>query len=132
MLGHRAQVKKQLPTESKRFLSVDKTMRRTMAQARASSGVFEFCNSEKFLMKLGEGITFLETVRGRRAAAPAARGAVRTARVQVQNGLSEFLETKRVMMSRFYFITDAELLHVCLGRVQCANEALTRPSADPF
>ncbi len=60
--GWRCQVKKQLPTESKRFLSVDKTMRRTINLAKSSSGVFEFCNSEKFLVKLGEGIKFLETV----------------------------------------------------------------------
>jgi hypothetical protein len=63
------------------------------------------CNSCAFLFK-----------HGRIAVHGSYRLTVPALRLQVQSGLAEFLETKRVMMSRFYFITDAELLHVRTGR----------------
>jgi hypothetical protein len=51
-----------------------------------------FCANEKLLEKFQESMKVLELI---------------------QRGLTEFLETKRRAFSRFYFLSDDELLEVC-------------------
>jgi Dynein heavy chain, N-terminal region 2 len=83
----------QLPLEGKRFASVDKHWRSTMTAAAAGGGApcVKFCNSPKLLEKLRESARLLETV---------------------QKGLSDYLETKRAGFSRFYFLSNDELLEI--------------------
>ncbi|CAM9881967.1 unnamed protein product, partial [Phaeothamnion confervicola] len=85
-------INKQLPAEGKRFASVDKHWRQTMAAASGGPTlVVRFCNDAKLLDKFRESAKLLELV---------------------QKGLSDYLETKRAGFSRFYFLSNDELLEV--------------------
>lgn len=84
-------INKQLPTEGKRFATVDKNWRQTLAAAKQKPNVLTFCNNDKLFDRLQESTRFLE---------------------QVQKGLSDFLETKRSVFSRFYFLSNEELLSI--------------------
>lgn len=84
-------INKQLPTEGKRFATVDKNWRQTLAAAKQKPNVINFCNNDKLLDRFQESNRFLE---------------------QVQKGLSDFLETKRSAFSRFYFLSNEELLSI--------------------
>ncbi|DBA03742.1 TPA: hypothetical protein N0F65_004159 [Lagenidium giganteum] len=84
-------INKQLPTEGKRFATVDKNWRQTLAAAKQKPSAINFCNNEKLLDRFQESNRFLE---------------------QVQKGLSDFLETKRSAFSRFYFLSNEELLSI--------------------
>ncbi|KAF4320280.1 hypothetical protein JM18_005063 [Phytophthora kernoviae] len=84
-------INKQLPTEGKRFATVDKNWRQTLAAAKQKPSVINFCNNDKLLDRFQESNRFLE---------------------QVQKGLSDFLETKRSAFSRFYFLSNEELLSI--------------------
>ncbi|KAL8022251.1 putative AAA+ ATPase domain, dynein heavy chain region D6 P-loop domain-containing protein [Plasmopara halstedii] len=84
-------INKQLPVEGKRFATVDKNWRQTLAAAKQRPGVLTFCNNDKLLDRFQESTRFLE---------------------QVQKGLSDFLETKRSVFSRFYFLSNEELLSI--------------------
>ena len=85
-------INKQLPAEGKRFATVDKHWRQTLGSA--SSGqmpVILFCNDPKLLVKFQESNNLLD---------------------MVQKGLSDYLETKRAGFSRFYFLSDGDLLEI--------------------
>ncbi|KAG3225312.1 Dynein heavy chain 1, axonemal [Phytophthora cactorum] len=84
-------INKQLPTEGKRFATVDKNWRQTLAAAKQKPSTITFCNNDKLLDRFQESNRFLE---------------------QVQKGLSDFLETKRSAFSRFYFLSNEELLSI--------------------
>ncbi|KAF0747202.1 hypothetical protein AaE_007819, partial [Aphanomyces astaci] len=84
-------INKQLPMEGKRFATVDKNWRQTLQAAKAKPSVINFCNNDKLLDRFQESNKFLE---------------------QVQKGLSDFLETKRSSFSRFYFLSNEELLSI--------------------
>ncbi|EQC29095.1 hypothetical protein SDRG_13255 [Saprolegnia diclina VS20] len=84
-------INKQLPLEGKRFASVDKNWRQTLASARAKPRCVEFCNSTKLLEKFRESNVFLD---------------------MVQKGLSDYLEVKRSSFARFYFLSNDELLSI--------------------
>ncbi|GLE01654.1 hypothetical protein PINS_up010488 [Pythium insidiosum] len=84
-------INKQLPTEGKRFATVDKNWRQTLAAAKQKPLAITFCNNDKLLDRFQESNRFLE---------------------QVQKGLSDFLETKRSAFSRFYFLSNEELLSI--------------------
>lgn len=84
-------INKQLPTEGKRFATVDKNWRQTLAAAKQKPSAITFCNNDKLLDRFQESNRFLE---------------------QVQKGLSDFLETKRSAFSRFYFLSNEELLSI--------------------
>jgi dynein heavy chain len=68
-------INKQLPTEGKRFATVDKNWRQTLGQAKSKPNCIKFCNNEKLRERFLESNKFLD---------------------QVQKGLSDYLETKRV------------------------------------
>ena len=91
-------IQKQLPTEYKRFATVDKNWRATLLAARGGAGkdaqpqkCIQFCNNAKLLEKWQESNRFLELV---------------------QKGLSDYLETKRAGFARFYFLSNDELLEI--------------------
>ncbi|KAL7993493.1 putative dynein heavy chain region D6 P-loop domain, dynein heavy chain, domain-2 [Plasmopara halstedii] len=84
-------INKQLPAEGKRFSSVDKYWRQTLASAKAKPKCVEFCSSQKLLERLRESNQLLELV---------------------QKGLSDYLEVKRSAFARFYFLSNDELLSI--------------------
>eukprot|EP00741_Cyanophora_paradoxa_P002452 tig00000076_g2377.t1 len=84
-------IMKQLPTEGKRFTTVDRTWRKTMQNAKMNPHVLGFCNSEKLLESFQESNKLLD---------------------MVQKGLSDYLETKRAAFARFYFLSNDELLEI--------------------
>jgi hypothetical protein len=84
-------IQKQLPTEHKRFVTVDRNWQTTMLSAKATPEAIKFCANEKILEKFQESNKFLDLV---------------------QKGLTEFLETKRRAFARFYFLSDDELLEI--------------------
>ena len=82
---------KQLPLEGKRFATVDKYWRATMKSASKKAYAIKFCADQRILERFKEGNKLLELV---------------------QKGLSDYLETKRAGFSRFYFLSDDELLEI--------------------
>jgi dynein heavy chain, axonemal len=86
-----ADINRQLPTEGKKFATVDKSWRQTLSTAKGDMKVIEFCNNEKLLDRFKDCELLLD---------------------QVQKGLSDYLETKRSVFSRFYFLSNDELLSI--------------------
>ena len=85
-------INKQLPQEGKRFSTVDKLWRQTLSSASIEgTQAIRFCNNKRLLGKFQEGKKMLE---------------------MVQKGLSDYLETKRAGFSRFYFLSNDELLEI--------------------
>lgn len=84
-------INQQLPLESKRFQTVDKSWRRIMSQARARPGVVELCADVKLLESLHDSNRLLEAV---------------------AKGLSTYLEGKRFLFPRFFFLSDDEMLQI--------------------
>ncbi|DAZ96773.1 TPA: hypothetical protein N0F65_005771 [Lagenidium giganteum] len=84
-------INKQLPAEGKRFASVDKNWRQTLASAKSKPKCIDFCKNAKLLEKFKESSFFLE---------------------MVQKGLSDYLEVKRSSFARFYFLSNDELLSI--------------------
>ncbi len=84
-------IQKQLPAESKRFRTVDKNWRRSMSNALKSKDPVAVCGSDKQLKTFQEGNKLLDLV---------------------QKGLSEYLEQKRTVFTRFYFLSNDELLSI--------------------
>ena len=81
----------QMPTEGKRFLTMDRSWRRIMQKAFQNPQVIEFCTNKKLFTQFQECNKLLELV---------------------QKGLSEYLETKCAAFPRFYFLSDADLLQI--------------------
>eukprot|EP01041_Mallomonas_annulata_P000971 gene971-1882_t len=84
-------INKQLPQEGKRFATVDKYWRQTMASAKKGVLAIRFCDDSRLLDRFKEGNKLLE---------------------MVQKGLADYLETKRAGFSRFYFLSNDELLEI--------------------
>ena len=84
-------IQKQLPTETKRFGTVDKNWRHTLVDAKSRPQAIRFCANEKLLERFQESNKFLD---------------------MVQKGLSDYLETKRAAFARFYFLSNDELLEI--------------------
>lgn len=84
-------IQQQLPLEGKRFSNVDRMWRKTMAGVVTTPGVLEACSSQKMLDNFVEGNKMLESV---------------------QKGLSAYLESKRAVFSRFFFLSNDELLQI--------------------
>jgi dynein heavy chain len=81
----------QLPTESKRFTTMDRTWRRIMSQSKMNSNVIDGCSDTKLLDSFRECNKLLELV---------------------AKGLSAYLESKRAAFPRFFFLSDDELLQI--------------------
>jgi len=84
-------IMRQLPTEGKRFKHVDATWRAEMINARENPKIIDVCATEGLLEKWCECNTVLDLV---------------------QKGLEDYLETKRNGFSRFYFLSNDELLEI--------------------
>ena len=82
---------KQLPSEAKKFATVDKNWRVTISAARKHPEVISFCDNEKLNERFREGVKMLD---------------------QVQKGLNQYLETKRDVFPRFYFLSNDDLLTI--------------------
>ncbi|CAM9108221.1 unnamed protein product, partial [Ectocarpus fasciculatus] len=86
-----ADINRQLPVEGKKFATVDKNWRSAITSAKMTPKVLEYCDNPKLLEKFKESDLLLE---------------------QVQKGLSDYLETKRSVFARFYFLSNDELLSI--------------------
>ena len=84
-------INKQLPAEGKRFAAVNKSWRLIMSQAHASPDVLSFADSAALLTKLKESNVTLTAV---------------------QKKLSDYLDKKRSLFPRFYFLANEELLAI--------------------
>ncbi|CAF1247347.1 unnamed protein product, partial [Didymodactylos carnosus] len=82
---------RQLPVESKRYQTMERIWRKVMKQAKDNPEVITLCPESRLRDNLREANKLLE---------------------QVQKGLSEYLETKRMAFPRFYFLSDDELLQI--------------------
>ena len=84
-------IAKQLPQDSKRFVAIDKAWIKMMAKSVETRNVVNLCYNNdmlKFLQPLIEG---LETC---------------------QKSLASYLEAKRALFPRFYFVADPTLLEI--------------------
>ena len=84
-------IARQLPTESKRYQTMDKMWRKALEGAFKQPNVITYCPNITLLESFKESNKLLD---------------------QVQKGLSAYLETKRGVFPRFYFLSDDELLEI--------------------
>lgn len=84
-------IARQLPTENKRYQTMYTMWRKAMKGAFKTPNVITYCPNVKLLEDLRESNKLLE---------------------QVSKGLSSYLESKRGVFARFYFLSDDELLEI--------------------
>jgi dynein heavy chain len=86
-------IKKQLPSESKKFQSIDRNLRRMVDGVLKNPAAIDACTrgGQRTLDMLRDGNKVLDGV---------------------QKGLSDYLETKRAGFGRFYFLSNDELLEI--------------------
>lgn len=84
-------IAKQLPQDFKRFVNIDKTWVKLMSKAFEQCNVVGLCYANDMLKFLQPMIEGLETC---------------------QKSLASYLETKRALFPRFYFVSDPVLLEV--------------------
>ncbi|XP_075235019.1 sterile affecting ciliogenesis [Lycorma delicatula] len=84
-------ITKQLPQESKKFNMMERTWRRLMKLAFNNPNLMNICSDKRMLDSFKECNKLLELV---------------------QKGLSDYLEMKRSVFPRFYFLSDDELLEI--------------------
>ena len=86
-----ADIRNQLPTDSKRFDGIDEDFKILMADAASTPNVVDATNKPKLFEKL-------EDIQSRLAIC--------------EKALAEYLETKRLAFPRFYFVSPADLLDI--------------------
>jgi len=84
-------IMKQLPQETKRFKSVDSTWKQQINIAKTNASILFVCSKEGLKEKFVEANKNLEIV---------------------QKGLADYLEKKRSVFARFYFLSNDELLEI--------------------
>lgn len=84
-------IARQLPNENKRYQTMYTMWRKAMKGAHKTPNVITYCPQVKLLEDLRECNKLLD---------------------QVQKGLSAYLESKRGVFARFYFLSDDELLEI--------------------
>lgn len=84
-------IMKQLPQETKRFKSVDSTWKQQINIAKQNPSILYVCSKEGLKEKFIEANKNLDLV---------------------QNGLKDYLERKRSVFARFYFLSNDELLEI--------------------
>lgn len=80
-----------MPTEGRRFQKVDAMYRNIMETASQASQVLQVMSIENLKVNLMEANKLLD---------------------MVQKGLNDYLETKRSLFPRFYFLSNDELLDI--------------------
>eukprot|EP01138_Halocafeteria_seosinensis_P009362 gb/GECG01009567.1/.p1 GENE.gb/GECG01009567.1/~~gb/GECG01009567.1/.p1 ORF type:complete len:4452 (+),score=647.06 gb/GECG01009567.1/:1-13356(+) len=88
---HSEEVKKELPEDADRFVSIDSSVRKILKDAVATKNVVESCNAENVLEELEKQNTELDKCR---------------------KSLQKFLDQKRRLFPRFYFVSEADLLDI--------------------
>jgi len=81
----------QLPSESKRFRTMDKIWRKNMLHGKETPNIIEFCSNPALLKSFCECNKLLD---------------------MVSKHLSTYLESKRYAFPRFFFLSDDELLQI--------------------
>lgn len=84
-------IMRQMPTEGKMFRAVDNTWRVSMSQTYAEPNCVKVARRPGFLESLIDANAKLE---------------------QIQKGLNDYLETKRLSFPRFFFLSNDELLEI--------------------
>jgi hypothetical protein len=84
-------IMRQMPTEGKMFRAVDNTWRVSMAQTHSEPTCVKVARKPGFLDSLVDANSKLE---------------------QIQKGLNDYLETKRLAFPRFFFLSNDELLEI--------------------
>ncbi|XP_056631499.1 dynein axonemal heavy chain 1-like [Diorhabda sublineata] len=84
-------ITKQLPVESKKYNSMERTWKRIMRSALDCPQIIEYCGNRPLLEVLRDANHILQVV---------------------QKGLSEYLEVKRMIFPRLFFLSDDELLEI--------------------
>ncbi|KAK2581762.1 hypothetical protein KPH14_002241 [Odynerus spinipes] len=84
-------ISRQLPVETRKFNTMDRSWRRIMKAAYDCPLIMQTCPDKSLLEGLKECISLLDIV---------------------QKGLSDYLETKRMLFPRFFFLSDDELLEI--------------------
>ncbi|XP_061839882.1 dynein axonemal heavy chain 6 isoform X2 [Nerophis lumbriciformis] len=84
-------IKRQLPAESKMFLKVDKSWKAIMAKVKKMPNALKAATQPDLLETFQENNVFLE---------------------KIQKCLEDYLESKRVIFPRFYFLSNDELLKI--------------------
>ncbi|KAK3261161.1 hypothetical protein CYMTET_29916, partial [Cymbomonas tetramitiformis] len=84
-------IMQQMPAEGRKFRAVDNTWRKTMAKLEVTSEVLIIGSDEELVKNLRDANKLLD---------------------QVQKGLNDYLETKRLAFPRFYFLSNDELLEI--------------------
>ena len=82
---------KQMPKEAKRFRTVDSTFRGAMSRCETEPGVIKIAQTEGLLEQLQKANELLN---------------------EIQKGLNDYLETKRVFFPRFFFLGNDEMLEI--------------------
>jgi dynein heavy chain len=80
-----------MPVEGKKFKSVDKTWREIMSNASDDPKILHVATSPNLLNRLKESNVYLE---------------------EIQKGLNDYLEKKRLFFPRFFFLSNDELLEI--------------------
>ncbi|KNE55583.1 hypothetical protein AMAG_01474 [Allomyces macrogynus ATCC 38327] len=81
----------QMPSEGKKFKQVDRTWRDMMRTCSENPGILTFTATPGLTQKLKESNVLLE---------------------EIQKGLNEYLEKKRIAFPRFFFLSNDELLEI--------------------
>lgn len=84
-------IMQQLPVEGKKFAQVNQMWRKTLDEARVNNNLLSVCSSNDLLESFRLSNETLE---------------------RVQKGLADYLETKRLAFSRFFFLSNDELLQI--------------------
>ncbi|KAJ0395885.1 hypothetical protein P43SY_002016 [Pythium insidiosum] len=84
-------IMRQMPTEARRFASVDALWRKTMEDTAADPNFMTVCAMDKLLQKFQKANEKLD---------------------EIQKGLNDYLEMKRLYFPRFFFLSNDELLEI--------------------
>jgi dynein heavy chain len=84
-------IRKQMPAEAKRFKVVDRSWREIMESVKNDRSILAICDREGVLEQLIKSNALLD---------------------QIQKGLADYLNKKRIFFPRFFFLSNDELLEI--------------------
>jgi len=84
-------IQKQLPAESRQFMTVDKFWKEHMIRTKKNARALEICEQPLLLGKFSQYNQQLD---------------------EIQKSLENYLETKRAAFPRFYFLSNDDLLEI--------------------